>query len=365
MKKQILRSVVLIMSFVMIFAFVPFLGGGQKAYAAVYQNCEWVERITEGLKWSYYDDGDTDTMAFASYPLYVDNYSVMDRLGYDDTSYMTNSVIQWIYKPSFEGDWDILEETPLDGSEDGLMTMPNNLSDYGRLEIDIYDAYKNDCYCSRIILVSPRKVKDLIDDGPCELSFKNGKKSLKGQNVAALLNTLRICASQKKIDLSVIENNQYIVDANKDGKTDFIIKTEFEESDDPDDLYNDSGCYIEVKTNMVDYGAKLLNIKPDPEGTFGKYRGKYELTNDWSYNCWIRLNLPEKKISKASSSLSSKTLVYSGKSLKPTVTVKDKGKTLKAGKDYKVSGSRKNVGKGTVTITGLGQYTGTKKLTFK
>ena len=60
------------------------------------------------------------------------------------------------------------------------------------------------------------------------------------------------------------------------------------------------------------------------------------------------------------------TAVYNGKSLKPSVTVKNGKKTLKNGRDYKITyKNKKNVGTATVTITGKGSYKGSKKLTFK
>ncbi|MDO5293709.1 MAG: fibronectin type III domain-containing protein [bacterium] len=64
------------------------------------------------------------------------------------------------------------------------------------------------------------------------------------------------------------------------------------------------------------------------------------------------------------SSISNKT--YTGKAIKPSVTVKYKKTKLKNGKDYTVS-YRNNVktGKATITIKGKGNYTGTKKVTFK
>ncbi|MDR0197385.1 MAG: fibronectin type III domain-containing protein [Oscillospiraceae bacterium] len=57
---------------------------------------------------------------------------------------------------------------------------------------------------------------------------------------------------------------------------------------------------------------------------------------------------------------------YTGKSLKPSVTVKDGSKTLKSGTDYALSYSKnKNIGKASVKITGKGNYTGSKTVTFK
>ena len=66
--------------------------------------------------------------------------------------------------------------------------------------------------------------------------------------------------------------------------------------------------------------------------------------------------------------LSTKTYTYNGKTKKPSVTVKDsKGKKLEKDEDYTVeySSDRKNVGQYTVTVKFKGQYSGTKKLTFK
>ncbi|MEE1517753.1 MAG: C1 family peptidase, partial [Lachnospiraceae bacterium] len=56
---------------------------------------------------------------------------------------------------------------------------------------------------------------------------------------------------------------------------------------------------------------------------------------------------------------------YIGSAITPTVTVKDGSKTLVNGTDYTVSYSNNvNVGTATVTITGKGNYTGTKSVTF-
>lgn len=66
--------------------------------------------------------------------------------------------------------------------------------------------------------------------------------------------------------------------------------------------------------------------------------------------------------------LSATSYTYNGKVKTPTVTVKDaNGKTLKKDTDYtvKYSSGRKNVGQYTVTITFKGNYSGSKKLTFK
>ncbi len=60
-----------------------------------------------------------------------------------------------------------------------------------------------------------------------------------------------------------------------------------------------------------------------------------------------------------------KDQAYTGKAIKPTVTVKYDGKKLSQGKDYTVSWkNNKKIGKATITLTGKGDYTGTKEVTF-
>ena len=57
---------------------------------------------------------------------------------------------------------------------------------------------------------------------------------------------------------------------------------------------------------------------------------------------------------------------YTGKAITPSVTVKDGDKKLVNGTDYTVFyKNNTNIGTATVTITGKGDYTGTKTLTFK
>ena len=79
----------------------------------------------------------------------------------------------------------------------------------------------------------------------------------------------------------------------------------------------------------------------------------------------LTFKITAKKISAASfSKVTDKVLT--GKEIKPSVTVKDGSKTLKNGTDYKISySSNKKVGTAKITITGKGNYTGTKKISFK
>lgn len=71
------------------------------------------------------------------------------------------------------------------------------------------------------------------------------------------------------------------------------------------------------------------------------------------------------KISKLTfSKVSNQT--YTGKEIKPAVTVTQGSKKLVKGTDYTISyKNNKSVGTATITITGKGKYTGTKKISFK
>ena len=63
-------------------------------------------------------------------------------------------------------------------------------------------------------------------------------------------------------------------------------------------------------------------------------------------------------------SISDKT--YNGEAKKPTPTVRFNGKKLVAGRDYRLSySSNKAAGKAKVTVTGKGNFTGTKTVGFK
>ena len=62
--------------------------------------------------------------------------------------------------------------------------------------------------------------------------------------------------------------------------------------------------------------------------------------------------------------ISNKT--YTGSAIKPAPVVKDGTRTLKAGTDYTVSYKNNTaLGTATITITGKGNYSGSRSVTFK
>ncbi|MCI9063924.1 MAG: fibronectin type III domain-containing protein, partial [Clostridia bacterium] len=79
---------------------------------------------------------------------------------------------------------------------------------------------------------------------------------------------------------------------------------------------------------------------------------------------YITFNIFPKSISTVSvSSINNQT--YTGRAIKPNITIKSENKILKLGTDYAVSYSNnKNTGKATLIITGIGNYTGTLSKIF-
>ena len=113
--------------------------------------------------------------------------------------------------------------------------------------------------------------------------------------------------------------------------------------------------YTATYTNNIEPGTATVTVK-------GKGNFKGTLTATFKIN--------KLKISAAAITLSRTTMKYTGKALKPTVTVKAKvdGKlvTLTKGTDYTVTYTDNiEAGTATVTVKGIGHFTGTQKVTFK
>lgn len=82
------------------------------------------------------------------------------------------------------------------------------------------------------------------------------------------------------------------------------------------------------------------------------------------YSAEIKVRFAKRSVGKASVKVSDQ--VWTGKALKPAVTVKDGNVTLKKDRDYTVSYSaNKGIGTAKVTVTGKGSYTGKITKTFK
>lgn len=118
-----------------------------------------------------------------------------------------------------------------------------------------------------------------------------------------------------------------------------------------------AGSKVEYRTSK---SGKWTTVKPT-RTTVGTTTVYYRITNP-NYNTiegsgTIKINAKQMK-NLSISNISNKT--YTGKQIKPTVTVKDGSTTLKSGTNYTVSyGTNKSTGKAYVKIIGKGNYTGT------
>ena len=108
--------------------------------------------------------------------------------------------------------------------------------------------------------------------------------------------------------------------------------------------------YVVAYGNNIDSGKGFLTIT-----------GKGAYTGSFSRQFTIR----PKGISSAEITLGSTAATYTGSEIKPKITVTDGGKTLISGTDYTVSYSANtNAGDATVTVSGIGNYTGTLNKQF-
>ncbi|MDD6720628.1 MAG: hypothetical protein PUE28_07915 [Lactobacillus porci] len=150
----------------------------------------------------------------------------------------------------------------------------------------------------------------------------------------------------------------------------------------PKSSYTFTGYYVDPEPIVHD-GTKLLDSKRDyrifydndlePGTATLTIRGRGNYDGDKSINYKIIGKASSTTHASARTSLQKATVSkllaaydFTGKAIKPTITLKLNGKTLVKNKDYKVSyQNNSKLGKATLTITGIGQYTGEIKKTFK
>lgn len=116
-----------------------------------------------------------------------------------------------------------------------------------------------------------------------------------------------------------------------------------------DDAFDIDGNYIGTRYY---WGETYITDDVTVDGFTYHFDANGYITNSLLKNCKI--------------TLSKTSAVYTGKAIKPTVTVEDNGLTLTNNHHYKVTYSEnKNIGTATVTVTGYRAYSGTVTKTFK
>lgn len=148
-----------------------------------------------------------------------------------------------------------------------------------------------------------------------------------------------------------------------------------------EDIYIVSNGKAQKKQPVVKWGKKTLKIKKDYTVDFGdaeyKEAGKYEITitgcGNYTGTRTVTETIADKKseylMSKLKVSFANKadqTAVYTGAEICPALLIKNGSRTLEEGTDYEVSyADNIEIGTATVSVKGLHEYKGTRKLTFK
>lgn len=122
---------------------------------------------------------------------------------------------------------------------------------------------------------------------------------------------------------------------------------------------------LTYKVTKEDIGYRLIcQVKAKK---YSGYRAKYVPENTAMYRTVIiRVKVPVKKKALTKKMIClKKKYAYEGKAIKGNETVKDGKEVLDSGKDYKASyQNNKNLGKATITFKGIGNYKGTKKVSY-
>lgn len=153
-----------------------------------------------------------------------------------------------------------------------------------------------------------------------------------------------------------VDNGKVLITAGNDG-LDFTNKTVEKLLTAENGVYKLGKIHFDIADTVAlgDYTAKIT-VLDIATGT-----GKTPHTNSEADT--FEISLPKINVKDATVSVSAQT--YSGSALKPSVTVKLGNVTLKNGTDYTVAyKNNTNKGTATVTVTGIGNYTGTKTATF-
>lgn len=131
-----------------------------------------------------------------------------------------------------------------------------------------------------------------------------------------------------------------------------------------------SGIELNPDIEALNGGARLINgtdYSMAYENNINTGIAAVTVTGKGNYTGEVKTSfkIQPKSIAETTiASIAAKT--YTGAAVKPSVTVKDAGKNLTAGKDYNVKYSNnKSVGTATVKVTGKGNYTGSQKVQFK
>ena len=124
---------------------------------------------------------------------------------------------------------------------------------------------------------------------------------------------------------------------------------------------------ISVKAGALDVPASAYTISGNTQTTVNDYTVRVTAKDDSNFSGYAetQFSIISEDANTFNVSGIDPSYEYTGADIKPTPVVKDGEKVLAENTDYTVSYSgNKNVGQATVTVTGIGNYTGTKVVNF-
>ena len=213
---------------------------------------------------------------------------------------------------------------------------------------------------------------DSVDPGELSYQWYRVKKAEDAESFESVLDETG-GAEEDDLEADDDEDDDEEDDSDDDGtyELDAIHKFAANVKEDDDVTTIDGAAAIKGATGLTykvtkeDIGYRLIcQVKAKK---YSGYRAKYVPENTAMYRTVIiRVKVPVKKKALTKKMIRlKKKYAYEGKAIKGNETVKDGKEVLDSGKDYKASyQNNKNLGKATITIKGIGNYKGTKKVSY-
>ena len=213
---------------------------------------------------------------------------------------------------------------------------------------------------------------DSVDPGELSYQWYRVKKAEDAESFESVLDETG-GAEEDDLEADDDEDDDEEDDSDDDGtyELDAIRKFAANVKEDDDVTTIDGAAAIKgaagltYKVTKEDIGYRLIcQVKAKK---YSGYRAKYVPENTAMYRTVIiRVKVPVKKKALTKKMIRlKKKYAYEGKAIKGNETVKDGNEVLDSGKDYKASyQNNKNLGKATITIKGIGNYKGTKKVSY-
>lgn len=213
---------------------------------------------------------------------------------------------------------------------------------------------------------------DSVDPGELSYQWYRVKKAEDAESFESVLDETG-GAEEDDLEADDDEDDDEEHDSDDDGtyELDAIHKFAANVKEEDDVTTIDGAAAIKGATGLTYKGTKedigyrlICQVKAKK---YSGYRAKYVPENTAMYRTVIiRVKVPVKKKALTKKMIRlKKKYAYEGKAIKENETVKDGKEVLDSGKDYKASyQNNKNLGKATITIKGIGNYKGTKKVSY-